>query len=146
MLNSPYLRALHTAVHGAGLPYGYALTVWSTGAAVANKHGLPSPGTIFLFLAGAATGYGVLRLLTWITEEEADRPLTRSPNVVRAGAVHVAAIGLAATAAMLCARISGDIAWLLAPLASTLAYLGIASVEVALLERGDIRPEVTARD
>ncbi len=135
MLNSPYMRALHTAVHGAGLPYAYALTVWSTGAQVANKHGMPSVGSIFLFAVGGAIAYGALRLLTWNTGDEADRPLTRSPNVVRAGAIHVAALGLAIAAAALLARIHGDVAWLLAPMAATAAYLAVSSVEIALTER-----------
>ena len=137
MLDSPFLRALHTAVHGAGLPYGYALTVWSTGAAVSGRHGMPKVGAIFLFLAGATIAYGVLRLLTWNTSEEAHRPLTRSPHVLRAGAFHLAAIGGAAGAAVLIARVHGDAAWLLGPLASTMAYLSISSIEPALVERRD---------
>lgn len=135
MLDSPYLRALETTVHGVGLPYGYAVTVWSTGAAVSGRHGMPSAGRIFLFAAGAVIAYGALRLLTWNTRDEAERPLTRSPHVVRAGAIHLAAIGLAIAAAVLVARIPSDAAWLLAPFAATLAYLGVSSVEIALLER-----------
>ena len=131
------MRALHTSVHGAGLPYGYALTVWSTGAMVSGQHGMPKVGAVFLFAAGATVAYGALRLLTWNTGEEAHRPLTRSPNVVRAGAIHVVAIGLALSAGALLARIHGDVAWLLGPLAATLAYLGISSVEVALVEHGE---------
>lgn len=135
MLDSPYLRALETAVQGAGLPYGYAVTVWSTGAALSGRHGMPSTGAIFLFAAGATIAYGALRLLTWSTDKEADKPLSRSPHVVRAGVVHLVAIGLAISAVLLIARIHGDAAWLLAPLAATLTYLGVSSVEVALVER-----------
>lgn len=136
MLDSSYLRALENAVHGAGLPYGYAVTVWSTGAALSGRHGMPSTGSIFLFAAGATIAYGALRLLTWNTDgEEAEKPLARSPHVVRAGVVHLAAIALAISAALLVARIHGDAAWLVAPLAATLAYLGFSSVEVALVER-----------
>ncbi len=135
MLDSSYLRALENAVHGAGLPYGYAVTVWSTGAALSGRHGMPSTGSIFLFAAGATIAYGALRLLTWNTDEEAHKPLTRSPHVIRAGVVHLAAIALAISGALLMARIHGDAAWLLAPLTATLAYLGFSSVEVALVER-----------
>ena len=145
MLNSPYVRALHTVVHGAGLPYAYALTVWSTGAMVANRHGMPSVGAVFLFAAGGTIAYGSLRLLTWNTADEADLPLTRSPNVLRAGALHLVAVGIALTAAALVARVHGDAAWLLAPLASTLAYLGISSVEISLVERGVREPDVATR-
>lgn len=135
MLDSPYLRALKTAVHGAALPYGYAVTVWSTGAAVSGRHSMPSVANIFMFAAGATIAYGMLRLLTWNTDDEADKPLARSPHVLRAGMLHLAAIGLAVTAAVLVARVHGDAAWILAPFAATLAYLGGSSVEVALVER-----------
>jgi len=132
---SSYLQAIRTGLHGAGLPYGYAITVWSTGSALAGQHGMPSLIDIYLFTAGAVAAYGGLTLLTWKTEGEADRPLTRSPRPVRAGVVHVAAIALAVTSAALIARIPGDVAWMLAPFVATLLYLGVSSVEVALVER-----------
>jgi len=55
---SAYLRALETALHGAGLPYGYAITVWSTGAVLIGAHRPPSLGRVYLFAAGAASAYG----------------------------------------------------------------------------------------
>lgn len=60
MRGPAYLRALETALHGAGLPYGYAVTVWSTGAALISARGPPSVGHLFLFAAGAAGAYGGL--------------------------------------------------------------------------------------
>ena len=132
---SAYLRALETALHGAGLPYGYAITVWSTGAVLVGAQGMPSVGRVFLFAAGAASAYGLLRLLTQATEGEAGTQLTRSPHLIRAGAIHVAAIGLAIGAAALIARIDSVLAWPLATFAATVLYLGVSSVEKALLER-----------
>lgn len=134
MRESPYLQALQTGLHGAGLPYGYAITVWSTGSALAGQHGMASVGHIFLFAAGAVGAYGGLTFLTWETEGEAEKPLTRSPRRVRAGLVHVGAIALAITSAVLIAKIPSDVAWLLAPLAATLVYLAVSSVEVGLVE------------
>ena len=135
MQPSAYLRALETALHGAGLPYGYAITVWSTGAVLVDAQGTPSVGRVFLFAAGAASAYGLLRLLTQATEGEAGTQLTRSPHLIRAGAIHVAAIGLAIGAAALIARIESVLAWPLATFAATVLYLGVSSVEKALLER-----------
>lgn len=134
MRESPYFKALQTALHGAGVPYGYAITVSSTAAAVAGQHGPPRPGEILLFALGATIGYGGLVAATWETGGEADRPLTRSPYRVRAGIVHLAAIGLAICAALLIARLDSIAAWPLATLAATLLYLAISSVEVAALE------------
>lgn len=134
---SAYLRSLETALHGAGLPYGYAITVWATGAQLIAARGTPSVGSIFLFAAGAAAAYGGLRWLTSNAEGEAESQLTRSPHLLRAGVVHVAAIGLAVGSAALVAQIPGFVAWPLASFAATLCYLGVSSVEIALLERGD---------
>jgi len=133
---SPYFRALQTTLHGAGLPYGYAITVWSAGAALAGPHGEPTEVEIFLFAVGATLAYSGLKLLTWETEGEAEKPLTASPHPLRAGAVHLAAIGAAITAALLIAQIPGSGAWLFASLAVTVVYLGVSSVEVATVERG----------
>lgn len=73
------MRALDTALHGAGLPYGYAITVWSTGATVTGAQGKPSIASVFLFAAGATGAYGVLRVLTKQAEGDAQNLLTRSP-------------------------------------------------------------------
>ena len=143
MEGSTYLRSLETALHGAGLPYGYAVTTWSTGAAVAGSRGMPELGSVFLFAAGAASGYGLLRHLTRAVEGEAQSQLTRSPKLVRAGAIHVAAIGLAIAAAALIAKIPSDVAWPLASLAGTVLYLGVSSLEISFTEvrEGSSAPE-----
>ena len=134
MRESTYLRALETALHGAGLPYGYAITVWSTGAVLIGGQGTPSVGHVFLFAAGAAAAYGIMRFLTKAAEGEAQAQLTRSPHLVRAGLIHVTAIGGAIGAAALVARIDSAAAWPLATFAATLLYLGVSSVEKALTE------------
>ncbi len=134
MRESPYFRALQTALHGAGVPYGYTLSVWSTGSALVGEHGPPEQLEIFLFALGATSAYGGLRLLTWETGGEAD-DLTRSPNLLRAGVVHLAAIAAAIAAALLMARIESTAAWFLAALVATLLYLAVSSVEVATVER-----------
>lgn len=133
---SAYLRAIQTGLYGAGLPYGYAITVWAAGSALVGQHGKPTSAEIFLFAAGATSAYGGLTLLTERTGGEADTPLSRSPHPLRAGLVHLAAIGTAITAAMLVAQIRGSAAWFLATLAATLLYLCVSSVESAIVERG----------
>lgn len=135
MRESAYLRALETALHGAGLPYGYAITVWSSGVLLTRAQGAPSVGRVFLFAIGAATAYGGLRFLTRATEGEAGTQLTRSPTLLRAGLIHITAIGLAIGSAALISRLGSALAWALATFAATLLYLGVSSVETALVER-----------
>jgi hypothetical protein len=134
MRESKYLQAIQTALHDAGLPYGYAITVWSTSAALVAEHGTPSLVEIYLFAVGAVAAYGSLTLLTWATQGEAQHSLTRSPNRVRAGLFHIGGIVLAITSAALIAKFSSAVVWLMAPLVATLVYLAVPSVEVALVE------------
>ena len=133
---SAYFKALQTALHGAGVPYGYAVTVWATGSALAGEHGSPTTAEIFLFAVGATSAYGGLMLLTGETGGEAEKPLSRSPHLVRAGLVHLTSIGAAITGALLVAQIPSSAAWFLATLVATLLYLSVSSVEVATVERG----------
>lgn len=134
MRDSALFRAIETSVQGAGLPYGYAITVWSTGSVLVGEHGKASVLATFLFAAGAIVAYGTLKVLTWHTDEPAEKPLAKSPRPVRAGIMHIGAIALAISAALAAAQVSGEAAWLLAPLASTFVYLSGSSVEVALVE------------
>lgn len=128
------MQAVQTVLHGAGLPYGYAITVWTTGSALIGQRGTPALAEVYLLAAGAVGAYGGLTFLTWETEGEAQKPLTRSHRRVRAGLFHVGAIALAITSAALIADLAGGVAWFLAPFAATLVYLGVSSVEVALVE------------
>lgn len=134
MRESSYLQAIRTVLHGAGLPYGYAITVWSMGSALTGEHGPPSVGEIALFVAGAVGAYGGMTFLTWGTEGEAEKPITRSHRRVRAGLIHICAIALAITSAALIAQLSTRAVWLAVPFVATVLYLGVSSVEVALVE------------
>lgn len=46
-----------------GVPYGYTLAVWSTGALCIGRFGLPTTGEAFLFVLGGSVGYGGLALV-----------------------------------------------------------------------------------
>ena len=128
-----YLSGLESALLGAGLPYGYAITIWSSGALLTGARGSPAVWMVFLFAAGAAAAYGLLR---WTVRqvEPAQAQLAASPHLLRAGMIHVAAIGAAAGAVALIGHIPSPVAWPLGGFAATLIYLGGVSVETALRE------------
>lgn len=56
-------RALGEVLGKAGIPYGYTLAIWSTGALCIGRFGLPRSTEVFLFLAGGTLGYAGLALL-----------------------------------------------------------------------------------
>lgn len=123
-----YARALKTSLLGTALPYGFALTVFTSGQALLHLHGSPNVGQLYLFAAGVAAAYGSLRLFTWGTPTAGSSP-SKTDHPVRAGSVHVAAIGLGLGTAALLGQIPGGVAWPLAGLCSTLVYLLVNALE-----------------
>jgi len=130
---SRYLRGVDAALRGAALPYGYTLTVWATGASLIRSHGTPDLGHVLLFVAGATTAYGLLKLASH-GAAAAGRDIATSSHVFRAGIIHVSGIGFGVGVAAVIARIGAATAWPLASFAATTIYLCLTSVEIALLE------------
>lgn len=118
----------------SALPYGYTLTVWSSGAVLMHEHGPPAVGDVFMFIAGGGAAFAFLALLA--------RRVTGEPlgpgfgSLERAGVLNVtgslAGVGLVA----LIAGIPGHLAWPLGSFAGTLAYLLLATAWTALDGQG----------
>jgi len=129
------LEALATVVRGSAVPYGYTLTVLSSHSIISHSHGPPTTFDILLFVVGAIAGFAALALLS---QRFAPRTLpTRRGDLVKAGMIHVFAIGAAFGATVLIGLIPGVAAWLLAAFVATALYLAIASLEIDLAHRLD---------
>ena len=126
--------SLGTIVAASAAPYGYTISIWSSGAVLMHSHGTPSVADVFAFLAGALTGFGLMGLLAQggLTRGEANEP---APDRVLAGAMHWLVAGAAVGAAALVARIGGWEAWPLAAFTATAIYILGASVQLALVTR-----------
>lgn len=132
-MTGPFRRALSSSLRGVALPYGYTLTVWGSGQVMIELHGAPSIGQVFLFLAGAGVGYGALK---WIAGERPSEvePTIGSPHLLRAGALHVLAIGCAVGSAALVGNLASGAAWPLAAFLASVLYILITTVELSMLE------------
>ena len=129
------LEALATVVRGSAVPYGYTLTVLSSHSIISHGHGPPTTFDILLFVIGAMAAFAALALLS---QRFAPRSLpTSRGDVVKAGMIHVFAIGAAFGATVLIDLIPGVIAWPLAAFVATALYLSIASLEIDLAHRFD---------
>jgi hypothetical protein len=126
--------ALGTIVLASAAPYGYTISIWSSGAVLMHSHGTPSVAAVFGFLAGALTGFGLMGLLARGGLSREDPP-PLAPDRVLAGAMHWLAAGAAVGAAALVARIGGWEAWPLAAFTATAIYMLGASVQLALVTR-----------
>jgi hypothetical protein len=128
----PLQVAMGTIVAASAAPYGYTISVWSSGAILMGSHGTPDVAEVFAFVAGALTGFGLMGLLARGGLTPA-APHEHAPDRVLAGAMHWLAAGAAVGAAALVARIDGWEAWPLAAFAATAIYILGASVQLALV-------------
>jgi spore maturation protein SpmB len=119
-------------VAASAAPYGYTISIWSSGAVLMRSHGTPRLADVFAFLAGALTGFGLMALLAHGTLIRME-PVDHAPDRVLAGAMHWLAAGGAVGAAALLAEIHGWEAWPLGSLAATSIYILGASVQLALV-------------
>ena len=55
--------ALGTMVAASAAPYGYTVTIWNSGAVLMHSHRTPNVADVFLFIAGALTGFALMSLV-----------------------------------------------------------------------------------
>lgn len=124
--------ALGTIVVASAAPYGYTISIWSTGAVVSRSHGAPRVAEVFAFLVGAVAGFGVMGMLARgaLTGSQS---LENAPDRVLAGALHWLAVGTAVGASALIAQIHGWEVWALGSFAATSIYILGSSAELALV-------------
>jgi hypothetical protein len=134
-MNEQSLQALATVLRGSAVPYGYTLTVLSSHSILAHTHGGPSTFDVLLFVIGAIVGFATLGL---ITQRLSPRPMQAGrSDMIRAGMVHVFAIGAAFGATVLIAQIPSVAAWALGAFAATCLYMSITSLEIDFAHRFD---------
>lgn len=144
-MSRPSIRAgIETALHGAGLPYGYTVAIWSTGAVLIDSHGNPGPGFVFLFAGGASAAYGLLKILSRGAGGKTSLQMSASPNTLRAGLIHFSAIVLAIAGADLVALVRDWVAWALGSFVATFVYLSVSGFELMLQQR-ERQPEAKDR-
>ncbi len=126
-------RSLAAVASGSAVPYGYTVTLWSSGAVLAHAHGPPDLPRIALFIASAIVGYNVFGGMTHRLGADVDDGLAGRVKVV-AGMLNWLAVACAVAAAWVCSQLPWVAAWALGPGVATLVYLTAAAVQLALSE------------
>ncbi len=124
--------ALGTMVAARAAPYGYTVSIWSSGAVLMRGHGTPSVGAVFGFVAGALTGFTALALLARGTLNRSES-LDDAGDRVLAGMLHWLAVGAAVGAVAALAELPGWTAWPLGSFAAMTIYLLGASAQLTLV-------------
>ncbi|HEX4719922.1 MAG TPA: hypothetical protein VH300_15460 [Thermoleophilaceae bacterium] len=131
-LRSTLRPAFGTMVAASAAPYGYTVSVWSTGGLLMHYHGTPRTHDVFAFAAGALAGFALLGVLAHGAISHGDQ-LDHGPDRVLTGMLHWFAVGAAIGAAALLAELHGWAAWPLASFAATAVYLLGASLQLAVV-------------
>jgi hypothetical protein len=133
MSRRPYAGALATVLRGAAVPYGYTVTVWTSGMMLSRHRGLPTTGDIFLFMAGAITAFGCLAAVVHLAGGVAFEPSRGALR--RIGAAHFLAAGAALGSVALVALVPSFVAWPLGAFAATCVYLSVATAVLTVADR-----------
>jgi hypothetical protein len=118
-----YRAHLRATVAASAAPYGYTLTIWTSGAVTTHERGLPTAWEAVLFLLGAVCGFGLTSVVAYGGAARAFA--ARSHGAVRLwGAFHLLSVGLAIlAAAIIVAVVDSTVAWALVGLVATTVYL-----------------------
>jgi hypothetical protein len=130
VLSARYVSALRTTVAVSAGPYGYTLTIWTSGAVLSHARGIPSSLEALLFLVGAVTAYALVGSFAFggFSEELSSE---RARSAVWGG-LHLISVGAAIGAASLVAHFLHDKgAWPLGGFLATAIYLVASAVELA---------------
>src|SRR5829696_8864072 len=70
MIATHYRRNLRAAVAFSAGPYGYTLTLWSTGAVLTGTHGIPTALSAVSFVVGAVLAFATVGVPAFGSLEE----------------------------------------------------------------------------
>ncbi len=136
-MSRSHLRlALGTVASASATPYGYTISLWSSGALLMHFHGPPNVGEVFLFAAGALAGFGIVGGIAHGALRKAE-PLKPGRGHLVAGILHWFSVGIAVGSVALVSETSSGVAWALGSLMATTLYLTGAAVQLAFLTRYD---------
>ena len=129
-----YRSHLKTAVATSAAPYGYTLTVWTSGAVTTHALGIPTAWQALLFLAGAVAGFALTAALAYGHPAELLTP--RVPAAVRLwGGFHLVSVGLAIGAAALVTTVLKDsVSWMIVGFFATTVYLVVIAAQYTLAD------------
>jgi hypothetical protein len=130
-----YRKRLRGSVAQSAAPYGYTLTIWTSGAIVAHVQGVPATVHALVFAGGAILAFMLIGVLAFGRPEHLLRP-PREPAVEVWGAFHLPVVGAAVGLATVIAHgvENAVVCWLLVGFLSTASYLLLIALQFMLAE------------
>lgn len=128
-----YRNGLRKAVGTSAGPYGYTLTIWTSGAVLVHAHGVPDTLEAILFAFGAVFAFALVGTLAF--RRGPDLRVRATSHPVLWGSFHFIPVAASIAAAGLIAHfIDVTIAFPLAGFAATAIYLTCVAAQIAFLE------------
>ncbi|HVY77273.1 MAG TPA: hypothetical protein VG898_02075 [Solirubrobacterales bacterium] len=132
-LRDRYRHGLRKAVGTSAGPYGYTLTVWTTGAVLIHARGVPTTLEALLFMFGAVVGFAAVGALAFRSELKVRARSTSHP--VLWGSFHFVPVAASVAVASLVAHlVEGASAWPLAGFTATAIYLTCVAAQITFFE------------
>jgi hypothetical protein len=130
MSDTTYRSNLQAAVAASAAPYGYTLTVWTSGAVTTHAEGgAPSALDAVLLLLGAVSGFVIVGTVAYGGFHSLLTPGPPPRVRVWAGA-HLPSVGLSIiVVAGLCGAVEGHLLWLGVGFAATTTYLTVIGLQ-----------------
>jgi len=126
--------ALATVVVASAAPYGYTITLWSSGGVLVASLGAPTVAEVLAFAAGALAGFGFVARLAHGTLGQVELVEDATDRVV-AGSLHLTAVGGAIGIVALIAQLGSWPAWPLGSFVATTFYLLVGGLQLAAVAR-----------
>jgi hypothetical protein len=118
-----YRDHLQSAVASSAAPYGYTLTIWTSGAVSTHHRGIPTGWEALLFLAGAVMGFALIGAIAHGGARRVFRA-PQEPTVRLWGGFHIPSVGLAiAASGIVAATVPGVFIWPAVGFVATSIYL-----------------------
>jgi hypothetical protein len=131
---SRYREHLQAVVASSAAPYGYTLTIWTSGAVTTHANGIPTALEALLFLVGAVSGFASVGALAHGSATKILR-VQPEPTVRLWGGFHLPSVGLAiAGSSLVAALVSGAVVWFLVGLSATAVYLLVIAAQFTVAD------------
>lgn len=132
-LGARYRHGLRKAVGTSAGPYGYTLTVWTTGAVLIHARGVPTTLEALLFMFGAVIAFSVVGALAFRSNPSVRAKAVSHP--VLWGSFHFVPVAASIGAASLVAHfVHGGAAWPFAGFTATSIYLTFVAAQITFFE------------
>jgi hypothetical protein len=130
-----FRQNLRASVAASAAPYGYTLTVWSSGMVALTRLGHPALGDVLLFVAGSVSGFLAIEVGAYGSLQVR---LTRPPPPLIAvfGNAHIISAGVSVVAVWAIDHaLSGHAGWVCSGFAATVCYLLLNAAQTTFATR-----------